>query len=165
MLWRFHHLVADAAAVAITIYHWLQAYEALTAGTSQELAPGSSYLKTIAADAAYLDSSAYQKDLAHWTERFDPIPPPLIADLEVRPANKRTYPSRSGPSRAKTSENLQEHYQSRRVNVQRVLIRLFSCALGRRYSQTDIVIGVALHRRDLTNRLTVGMMAGVIAVR
>ncbi len=83
MLWRFHHLLADVASIAITISHWLNAYEALTSSSPQELTPGSSYLKTISSDAAYLESAGYHKDLAYWTSRFDPLPPALIAGLGI----------------------------------------------------------------------------------
>ena len=165
MLWRFHHLVADAAAVAITIYHFLHAYEALTSGTPQELPPESSYLKTISADAAYLQSASYQKDLAYWTARFEPLPPPLIADLEERPSALKKVPAADWTLEGDQFANLQSAAKTAGVTLQRVLFGLFACVVGRRYSQSDVVTGVALHRRDLANRLTIGMLAGVIAVR
>jgi amino acid adenylation domain-containing protein len=155
ILWRFHHLIADSASVSITLSHWFRAYEALTSGTPGDLAPPSSYLKTIASDAAYLESAAYDKDLAYWSERFDPLPPPLISDMEPRASQDARVPSAEwmlpavdlGPS------------------PQRALFALFALVLGRRYGQSDIVSGIALHRRDAANRHTIGMMAGIVAVR
>ncbi len=51
------------------------------------------------------------------------------------------------------------------ASVQRALFALFAVALSRRYGQSEIVSGIALHRRDLANRYTIGMLAGVIPVR
>ncbi len=165
MLWRFHHLLADAAAVAITIAHWVAAYEALSAGTPQELAAPSSYLKTIASDAAYLESAGYHKDLAYWTNRFDPLPPALIADLEVRPNDLKKVPTADWKLEGEEFTGFQNTAKSAGTTVQRALFALFSLTLGRRYGQSDIVSGVALHRRDLANLNTIGMLAGVIPVR
>jgi amino acid adenylation domain-containing protein len=164
MLWRFHHLLADSASVSIAIAHGLNAYEALAGGT-QELTPGSSYLKTISADAAYLESAAYQKDLAYWSSRFEPLPPALIADLEARPTGENKVPFAEWKLEGEDFKEFQDAARTAGTTIQRALFALFTMALGRRYGQSDIVSGVALHRRDLATRHTVGMMAGVIAMR
>ena len=165
LLWRFHHLVADTASVALTLHHWLNAYEALTSGTAQELATGSSYLKVISADAAYLESAAYHKDLAYWSNRFEPLPPPLIAEMEARATDNRHVPIAEWKLAGEEFAAFQKCVKAAKSTVQRALFSLFAVAMGRRYGQTDVVSGVALHRRDLANRHSIGMMAGVLAVR
>ena len=79
LLWRFHHLIVDSISVGLTLQHWFSAYQAMAGGAPRDLAPPSSYVQTIASDASYLASAHYQRDLAYWTARFDPIPEPLIA--------------------------------------------------------------------------------------
>jgi amino acid adenylation domain-containing protein len=165
LLWRFHHLIADSATVLITLDHWFKAYEALTSGTPGDLAPPSSYSKTIAADASYLESAAYQRDLAYWTARFESMPPALIADMEARPSRQRKVPYVDWTLAGDVYRQLQDSAKAAGTTVQRALFALFALALGRRYGQSEVVSGVALHRRDLANRHVIGMMAGVIAVR
>ena len=165
ILWRFHHLIADTASVSITLSHWFNAYEALTSGTPQELASPSSYLKVISSDAAYLESAAYHKDLAYWTNRFDPLPPPLIADMELRETADRKVPIAEWQIKGNAFSEFEAAVKAAGTTVQRALFALFAVTLGRRYGQTDIVSGVALHRRELANRHAIGMLAGVIAMR
>jgi amino acid adenylation domain-containing protein len=163
LLWRFHHLLADYASVSIALTHCFNVYEALTSGTTQDLAPPSSYLKTIAADGAYLESAAYHKDLAYWSTRFDPMPPPLIEDLGS--GGGRNVPAAEWTLEGDAFARLQNAAKAAGTTLQRALFALFALTLGRRYGQSDIVSGIALHRRDLANRYTIGMLAGVIAVR
>jgi amino acid adenylation domain-containing protein len=168
VLWRFHHLIADSTSVSITLSHWFEAYDALTSSTPGELAPPSSYLKLIAADAAYLESAGYHQHLAYWAARFEPLPPPLIADLSAIPADREapaSVPTASWVLDGEAYAAFERAAETAGTTAQRALFALFALALGRRYGQTDIVSGVALHRRDLANRHTLGMMAGVIAVR
>ena len=166
LLWRFHHLIADSASVSITLNHWFAAYNALTSGTPGELAPRSSYLPAIASDSAYPESSAYHQDLAYWTGRFDPLPEPLIEGLEARRTISSPRPASSGWSiDGDAFAHLEKAAQAAGTSAQRALFALCTVALARRYGKTDIVSGIALHRRDLANRHTIGMLAGVIPVR
>ena len=164
LLWRFHHLIADSTSVFIALSHWREAYESLT-GNEQELAPPSSYLQIVTSDAAYLDSAAYHKDLAYWSSRFEPLPPPLIADMELRPKSGTAVPSTAWDLTGELYDHFEKAAKAAGTSAQRALFALFAVTLGRRYGQEDVVSGVALHRRDLTSRHTLGMVAGVIAVR
>ncbi len=165
LLWRFHHLIADSASVSIALGHWFNSYEALTSGTPRELAPGSSYIKTITSDAAYLKSAAYHKDLAYWSNRFEPLPPPLLSNLEPRVNGQRTVPPVKWLLDGESLQHFQTAAEAAGTTVQRALFALFALVLGRRYGQSDLVSGVALHRRDIASRHTLGMLAGVIPVR
>ncbi len=166
ILWRFHHLIVDSAAVSIALGHWFLAYDSLTAATPGQLGPPSSFVQTIRSDAAYLESVPYHQDLTYWTSRFDPLPLPLIADMERRASGEHAQPPSSasiitGPA----YRRLQSAAKAAGMTVNRLLFALFSVTLARRYGQNDVVAGVALHRRDLSNRYTIGLMAGVIPVR
>ncbi|MFN7981656.1 MAG: amino acid adenylation domain-containing protein [Vicinamibacterales bacterium] len=165
LVWRFHHLIADSVSVSVTLAHWFQIYDALASDTVRELAPGSSYLATIESDAAYLESATYQKDLAYWTARFEPLPPPLIADLDVHASGAREVPVAEWRVTGGEAAALRAAATRAATTVQRALFGLFAVTAGRRYGQTDVVAGMALHRRDAANRHTIGMLAGVIPVR
>ena len=165
LLWRFHHLIADSASVLITRKHWFNAYQALTSATPQELAPQSSYLATIKADASYLDSAAYHQDLAYWSSRFESLPPQLIRDMGPRANFTHEIPSAGWTMDGQEFSSFQKAAARAGSNVQRALFALCAMVLARRNGQSDVVSGVALHRRDASNRHGIGMMAGVIAVR
>jgi amino acid adenylation domain-containing protein len=165
LLWRFHHLIADSASVSLALSHWFGAYEALSSGTPQDLAPPSSFLATIASDAAYLASARYHKDFGYWSNRFDPIPPPLIADMQVSTGGPRKVPIVAWILEDTAFSDFQLSAQTAGTSVQRALFALFVVTLSSRYGQWDVVSGIALHRRDLMNRHTLGMLAGVMPVR
>lgn len=165
ILWRFHHLIADSASVAITQQLWINAYETLTSAEPQELAPTSSYLKVLAADSAYVNSTAYDQDLAYWVSRYDPLPPPLIADMEPRRVVERQLPTASYRIAGDELAALHAAAELAGTSAHRTLFALFIVALARRHGQWDIISGIALHRRDAASRFTVGMLAGMIGVR
>ncbi|HEY4051581.1 MAG TPA: condensation domain-containing protein, partial [Acidobacteriaceae bacterium] len=165
LLWRFHHLIADAGSVLIAGTDWLNAYQALTSGTPQELAPQSSYLGTIKSDAAYLDSASYHQDLVYWMSRFDPLPPPLISDMKVQASAVRGVSATGWALEGEAFARFRESARAAGTSAQRALFALCAMVMGRRYGQWDVVSGMALHRRDAANRHVIGMMAGVIAVR
>jgi amino acid adenylation domain-containing protein len=165
ILWRFHHLIADSASVTVTLLHWFNAYDALTSDSPKELSPGSSFVQTIQSNAAYLESTAYQRDLAYWTNRFDPLPPQLIADMELRESGMTKVPAAEWILSGDRFTQLETNARAAKTTAQRALFALFTLMLGRRHGQTDLVSGLALHRRDAANRFTIGMLAGVIAMR
>ena len=163
---RCHHLLADEAAVSMLLGHWLEAYRALTSDGAPELAPPSSYVAVIDADAAYVESARYQADLDYWTGRFKTLSPALF---DVR---RGTQPDpAAGPVSVRWTldgDAFARFISATRaagVTPQRAVIALLAVVLGRRYRQADITLGMALHRRDPSNLHVIGMLAGMIAVR
>lgn len=74
LLLRCHHLVTDSAGSAIALQRWLRTHEILDGDVAEDLPPGSSFVATLAADAAYAASPQAAADLAHWRRRFDNLP-------------------------------------------------------------------------------------------
>ena len=165
LIWRLHHIIADHFSVRIALSHLFNAYQVVTSAGEAKLSPGSSILDTLGADADYLKSAAYKRDLAYWIDRFDPLPPPLLA-MQPSPAASNV----ASPSIRRTLDR--DRYAAFTVAAKeagtlpsRALFGLLAVALGRRYGQTDITCGMLLHRRDRTNFHVVGMLTGFIPVR
>jgi hypothetical protein len=165
LLWRFHHLIADSISTLITTRHWAEAYLALTMDTAPELAPPSSYLPIIASATAYLTSADYKHDLAYWLSRFDSLPPPLIQPRKTQTSNQQKVSVADWTLNSDTYAHLEQSAHGAELTTQRALFALFAMTLGRRYGQSDLVSGIALHRRDRSNRHALGMLSGIMAVR
>ena len=78
----------------------------------------------------------------------------MIADLEVRPSAASKVPAVQWTLAGDTFVTFQDAAKAAKTTAQRALFGLFAVTLGRRYGQSDIVSGIALHRRDLSNRYT-----------
>jgi hypothetical protein len=165
LLWRFHHMLADSISTSITMRHWAEAYLALTSDTAPELAPPSSYLPVIVSDSAYLKSPNYKQDLSYWTSRFDPLPPPLIMNGNTRTADQKGVSIADWSLDEHGCARFEQSAHNAEVTAQRALFAIFAMTLARRYGKSDIVSGIALHRRDLSNRHALGMLSGIMAVR
>ena len=165
LLWRFHHLIADSISISLVMKFWTATYATLISDTPFELAPSSSYLPVIASDTAYLSSSAYKQDLDYWLARYDPLPSALIESESASPLTDRQTVSADCSIDGDVFAQLERSARTAGVNIQRILFALFTLTISRRYGQSDLVTGIALHRRDQTNRNGLGMFSGVIAVR
>jgi amino acid adenylation domain-containing protein len=167
LLWRFNHLIADSAALAITLRRWGQTYELLSGDIASELPPGSSFVATLAADAAYAASPQAAADLAHWERRFDELPAALLEHAPRGASQPASVPSQpqawslDGPAYAAWRSACSQAG----VPEQRALVALWALALGTRFDRRDLCIGLALHRRDRSTREVIGMLAAAVPVR
>ena len=97
LLWRLHHLVADASTVNLVLMRWLQTYQALSDNAPDGLPPGSAFTRLLAQDTAYAASAQAEADLAHWQRRLAQLPAPLF--LAITPdMNGATGPGGPGGS-------------------------------------------------------------------
>ena len=178
--WRMivlcHHLLADGVSILLSQRHWLMAYNALAGEAEEdedgegerEAAPRSSYLPIVRDDAAYEASPRYAQDMAHWRSRLKPLPPLLFAD---RPAASVTGTIAISDTvepiilDAATLARLELAARGSNTTTHRALLAVLGITLARRYGRDDLAIGMALHRRDYNSRNTIGMLAGMIAVR
>lgn len=164
LIWHFHHLIADSVSTTLTMQYWTEAYLALTADEPPQLAARSSYLQVIESDREYLASRDYKQDLTYWIRRFDPLPPVLIAEMH------RAHEAASDffadwILMGEAWELLGRAIKGMEVSPSRVLFAIFAMTLAERYAQLDIVVGIALHRRDPLTSSVLGMLSGVLAVR
>jgi amino acid adenylation domain-containing protein len=162
LLARCHHLLADESAVSMILAHWLDAYRALNSESISELAPPSSYSSVILSDTAYSGSARYKQDLDYWLGRFRSLPPRLIDGRSLNGDVPEVVRMRLDGLRYNAFSTA---CTSASLSPQRVIFSLFRLAVGRRYGQPDLIIGMALHRRDASNIHVVGMLAGIVPVR
>lgn len=178
--WRMivlcHHLLADGVSILLSQRHWLMAYNALAGEAEEdddgegerEAAPRSSYLPIVRDDAAYEASPRYGQDMAHWLGRLSPLPPLLFSDrpspsvIGVQSASGEIEPLVLD---AAFLARLEAAARGANTTVHRALLAVLAVTLARRYGRDDLAIGMALHRRDFASRNTIGMLAGMIAVR
>ena len=161
VLWRCHHLMSDAISVAILLARWSEAYAALAGETDGELAPKSSFVGLLAADAEYEASPRHEADLAYWRDRFSPPPEMLFAPRAHSTVSQSEKWSLTGPD----YDALVAACRGCGVTTQRGLFALLAISLARMLSRYDIAIGLTLHRRDFATRDVIGMLAGVLPVR
>jgi amino acid adenylation domain-containing protein len=179
--WRIvmicHHLLGDGVSIALIQRHWVQAYATLLGEPEDEQdddedgyvapepAPRSSYLPVIRDDEAYAASPRYAEDLAHWRTRLTP-PPPLVFENRPRP-EAATEPTAAPTLALDVAQfaRLEAGARAAKATTHRALLALLAITVARRYGRHDLCLGMALHRRDLSTRHTIGMLAGMIAVR
>ncbi len=177
--WRIamlcHHLLGDGVSIALIQRHWAQAYATLCGetedkdddemGMAPEPAPRSSYLPVIKDDEAYAASPRYAADLSYWRARLSPLPELVFAD---RPRPDSVTPGGDMPGLeldAPAFARFEAATRAAKTTTHRALLALLAVTLARRYGRQDLCLGMALHRRDLSTRHTIGMLAGMIAVR
>jgi len=162
LLARCHHLLADEVAVSMILAHWLGAYRALTSDTAVELAPPSSYQSVISSDAPYIESDRYKQDLDYWLARFKNLSPQLI---DIRTPDEAAPATHQWQLEGELYSAFAAACANAGVPPHRATFALFNLVLARRYSQSDLTIGMALHRRDASNFHVVGMLSGMLPVR
>ncbi|WP_260705497.1 condensation domain-containing protein [Edaphobacter flagellatus] len=163
LIWRFHHLIADSVSTSLAMQYWTEAYLALTTDEPRELSPPTSYLPGIEADKEYLASTEYKQDLAYWVARFTPLPPPLVVD--DRETDETGIFFADWTLSGELWECLQKLASDIKIAPFRILFAIFAAVSAEHYGQSDLVTAMALHRRDQSSRLTLGMFSGVMPVR
>ena len=164
MLFRFHHLIADALSTALLMRRWLETYLALTDAAVAELAPPTSFVAKLATDAQKNTPEAQQATLAYWQRRFETLPEPLLPRLapsaRMTGAQPPTRWMLTGPDYVAFADACKFNG----LTTQRTLVALLAMVLARIYGQTRVGLGIALHRRDFASRDLIGMLAAVLPV-
>ncbi len=177
--WRLlmlaHHLAADGVSIGLAQLYWLRAYRSLS-GEAEEAdgeavaIPRSSYRPLVEDDEAYAASPRYQDDLAYWRTRLSPLPG-LVLSGRPSPLEAGAEQADEEPDDITLTLDRQElaAFEAAATlagtTMHRALLAIIAITLGRRYRRDDFALGMALHRRDLSSRHAVGMLAGMIPVR
>ncbi|MBW8832257.1 MAG: amino acid adenylation domain-containing protein, partial [Burkholderiales bacterium] len=163
-LLRFHHLVADGAAVALIINAIPDVYNRLVRQCRPNAhAVTPSYLDFVASDLAYQRSAQYVKDREFWFSRFNRPPEPLFSAI-VQHGERR--PTRQVVWEIERGEFL--HMNERAAHLGVSLSHLFVVALAIYFSRLagnrpEVVIGMPVHNRgSAAEKGTVGMFSSVL---
>ncbi|MDE1175178.1 MAG: condensation domain-containing protein [Edaphobacter sp.] len=165
LLWRFHHLIADSVSASMTMRHWTEAYLSLSEDVPGTLAARSSYEEVIASDVKYLASDIYRADLDYWTRRFHPLPPVLIVERSTTDAVTHEHFYSDWMIEGQQWIDLNTLADTYSISSYRLLFVLFALVVSNRYGVTDLVAGIALHRREPSNWQSLGMFSGVLPVQ
>ena len=85
VLLGFHHIIVDTVSVELALAQALQHYLGLLAGQTDPVLQLESTIETVLkADEDYNASEQFNRDLAHWCDRYETLPPRLIASAPIR---------------------------------------------------------------------------------
>lgn len=148
-LQKFHHVLADAIGRFQCFRRIAAIYEALVHDVEPPPPELLSLTDRVAEEQAYLESKAYQADLAYWTRRLEALPDRLV-DAD----RNRSERGRSGRSRRQSQEITAEEFARLKqaaadlgTSVPRLTLALTAIAVARLHGVTDLVIGTPLHNR------------------
>ncbi|MFK8017572.1 MAG: amino acid adenylation domain-containing protein, partial [Gammaproteobacteria bacterium] len=160
--WCFHHIIADSISVALALDYWQTAYRCATGQGNSPLVQ-TSLVDALQADMAYAESADFERDLKYWTRRFHAPPASLIEDLSPRPTAGAL--ARTATRRCDNTDAFKATAKQLDMPPARALFGLLMLALARRFGRSEVVCGMAVHRRNRHTMRTLGMFAGVIPVR
>ena len=141
MLFRFHHLIADALSTALLMRRWLETYLALTDAAVAELAPPTSFVAKLASDAQKNTPEAQQATLAYWQQRFETLPEPLLPRLAPSARMTGAQPPTRWTLTGTDYVAFTDACKFSGLTTQRTLVALLAMVLARIYGQTRVGLG------------------------
>ncbi len=166
-LFRCHHLIADGLSISIVGRLVADAYDSLRSGEQSQLSSTRSYLDFCAADAAYLKSDRYRRDLAYWEARFATLPPALVpkpAAAPAAPGAARRPPIIWSPERDDYDAFLAACGAAGARPIT-ALVLLLGLVVTAADEQSDLVIGMAVSGRSKEQGQQIGQFANIIPLR
>lgn len=170
---QFHHLIMDGWGTTLVIRRWAEIYNELQRDGAMAQCEAPGYRKYIAESHAYRDSKAYEDDALYWRTQVPEVPPPLI---ERRYANGNGGAAGTGQlplSRLVEQRILRADYDRLEAQAGESGLTPFNYVLAalalyfaRVNNVQEVVVGVpSLNRSGRTYKATMGMFAGVLAVK
>ena len=147
---KFHHVLVDATGRFQCFQRIACVYDALVQGVEPPPSETPPLTVRVAEDAAYLNSKAYQTDLAYWTKRLDNLPEQLVEADRGKSERGRSGRSRRISHTIAPEEfaRLQQAAASVEASVPRLVLALAYVCIARLYGVNDIVIGTPSHNRS-----------------
>ncbi|SEH60444.1 type I polyketide synthase [Magnetospirillum fulvum] len=170
LLVAIHHIVSDAASVAIMVDELLVLYRAETEGGGLDpLSPLRIHYKDYAAwDNARIETDAARRDLDYWrTQLAGPLVPLDLPLDRPRPALPRFVGGRVTRSLdPRLAEAVRGFVRARHGTLFMVVVALVKALLFRVTGQTDIIVGSPIASRDHDDlRNQIGFYVNTLALR
>jgi len=170
LLVAIHHIVSDAASVAIMVDELLVLYRAETEeGGSDPLPPLRIHYKDYAAwDNARIATDDSRRDLDYWrTQLAGPLVPLDLPLDRPRPALPRFVGGRvTRPLDPRLAEAVRGFVRARHGTLFMVVVALVKALLFRVTGQTDIIVGSPIASRDHDDlRNQIGFYVNTLALR
>lgn len=170
LLVSIHHIVSDAASVAIMVDELLTLYRAETAGGAADpLPPLRIQYKDYAVwDNARIGGAEARRDLDYWRSQLAGPLVPLDLPLDrPRPALPRFLGGRvTRPLDPRLAEAVRQFARARQGTLFMVVVALVKALLFRITGQTDIIVGSPIASRDREElRGQIGFYVNTLALR
>jgi len=151
---KFHHVLSDAIGRFQCFQRIACLYDALVQDIEPPPAEAFALTDRLAEEAAYLNSSAYQADLAYWNSRLENLPALLVeVDRSKSERGKSGRPSRlSHVLPPQDFARLNQAATALGSSVARLALALSYIGISRLYGVNDIVIGTPSHNRTAAKR-------------
>lgn len=160
-----HHLIADGTGASILIRDVSAAYQAVQQGRSwSPPAPPMPYADHVAEERARAGSDAERAGLDYWRGELAGAPPALDLATDLSRPSRRSPRTHSHASVLWGDElsALRRLARSARASPTLVLAAAWAATLSRLSGQDDIVLGMAVSRRDRPE--TAGLVASLMNV-
>jgi amino acid adenylation domain-containing protein len=169
LLLQFHHIVADAASVAILLDEVVEGYFSLQAGMElPRTKQHANFGQFVAWQQTLASGSAGEQHRSYWRQQLGGIPPSLpIATDYPRDSNML------GPGAAKSFamsgvmvEELKALARSENTTLFSVLLTAFNILLHRHSGASDIVVGTPMSGRTRPEfERTIGYLVNAVPIR
>ncbi|OJH38599.1 non-ribosomal peptide synthetase [Cystobacter ferrugineus] len=163
---RFHHLVSDAASLALLGQGVTRLHEQLARGEAPELPRAGRYLDFAAAERDYLGSATAREDLEALRAGFGDVEEPtLLGDTGVHLSGSAAV-RHSLELDARTTGALQALAREHGGSLNRFFTALTALFVGRLTGREDVCLGTYVHNRASREFLrTFGMFVSTVPVR
>ncbi len=157
---NFHHLISDAASLAIIGSGIVSIYSKLKNNEDISNNDISSYIDFILSEREYLSSDKFIKDEKFWNDMFETVP-----DVASIPSSFKGSTNYSSHSKRKSFvlssdfiENIRELCQKERISAYNFFMAIFALYIGRVSNLDEFVIGTPLlNRSNFKEKHTPGM--------
>ena len=148
-LQKFHHVLADAIGRFACFQRIACVYDALVKGAEPPPSETLALTDRLVEEAAYLNSSAREADLAYWNSRLENLPESLVeVDRAKSERGRSGRPTRLSHSISPQAfARLKQAATSLGSTVPRLALALTTVGISRLYGVQDIVIGTPMHNR------------------
>ncbi|MGU3435723.1 amino acid adenylation domain-containing protein [Actinomycetes bacterium M1A6_2h] len=159
---RIHHIVLDGFGAMTMMQRVAEYYTALVEGREPSPSRAENLRAIYEDDVAYRESSRFEKDREHWSEKFEHLPDPVsfvdsAASLAV-PAAAAT-----GPTPVAVSELLAKRVDSLGSSTAPLSIAAFAAFLSRMTGTSQIVLSLPVSgRTSAVLRRSGGMVSNVV---
>ncbi len=169
---QFHHLVMDGWGTTQLIHGWSEIYQELDAPQVRLDAPTPSYQEFIAESLAYRKSPAFERDADYWRSQIHlHVAQYSTAQIETQRPCAKTHDLPEAevfklPLARAQYQRLASAAEALDSSIFRCLLAALALHVSRLQGRSSVLIGIpSLNRSGRRFRPTLGMFAGVLAVR
>ncbi|MHC5717946.1 MAG: condensation domain-containing protein, partial [Nostoc sp.] len=161
---KYHHAITDGWGTSIFFREVIKTYnQIINKGTDNQIERDWSLIEYLQEESEYLESNNFQRDREYWQQRLKQVSPKIFSQIkpqELMGNRQSIYISREQYNRANT---LCQNIQS---NVFHLILSLVTIYLAKRYTKSDLVVGLSLLNRNKKSfKDAIGLFVSTIPFR